>query len=354
MRASRLPSSSWQSLRIANRPVADRVADTELPGRISLGRCVRSSPRGGFTLIEVLAVVLVTSLVLSATISFYLNLTQQAARAAESTREVRRAAAIVDRVADDLEHSLLMKKPPDEDPLSRPWLFVAESEFGLPGELSSDQLKFIRRQIPRTSDGPASDVAMVAYTLHRSSHGENFELRRWSTSELPETLDRTYPLRDDPASFVVADDLRYFALRFRDEEGAWQDRWDSTQIADSSELPVAVEIEVALAPPAGRGGLAADGEPVHYTRQVALALRPIDLEELLRPKPFTITGQGTLGECIDLAKLGRSRIPGISPEDLAAVADAVRNAPTSPFGPYATALAGLPAVNPDCLRKHMM
>ena len=58
-------------------------------------------------------------------------------------------------------------------------------------------------------------------------------------------------------------------------------------------------------------------------------------------------GKLTLGECVDAAKLA-SGVPGMSPTDLAALADLVRKAPTSPFAPYASALAGLPAVNPKC------
>jgi hypothetical protein len=81
---------------------------------------------------------------------------------------------------------------------------------------------------------------MVAYTLQRSEDGERFELYRWATSELPESLDREFPPSDDPGSRLVADDLSYFALRFLDDAGEWRDRWDSTQVVDSSELPVAV------------------------------------------------------------------------------------------------------------------
>ena len=62
----------------------------------------------GFTLIEVLAVVLVTSLLLGATINFYINLTREAAHASENVREVRRASALLDRIAVDLEHTVLV------------------------------------------------------------------------------------------------------------------------------------------------------------------------------------------------------------------------------------------------------
>ena len=321
-----------------------------------------NAARSGFTLFEVLGVVLVTSLLLGAAISFFLNLTRQAARATESTREVRRAAALVDRIAADLEHTLLVKKPADADPLSRPWLFVAESRYSQPGaQRGADQLKFIRRDLPRSSDGPASDVAMVAYTLRRSEDGPNFELRRWSTSELPDSLDREFPRSDDPASLLVADDLSYFALRFLDEAGEWKDRWDSTQLVDSSELPIAVEIEVALAAPEGSASDAdseLDAEPIHYARAVELPLRPIDLEALLNPEEKEANvaqnedeeggakGQ-TLAECVDISKI--RGVASLPESEVAALAAAVQNTPAAAFAPYAAALAGNPAVNPDCL-----
>ena len=324
-----------------------------------------SSDRAGFTLIEVLAVVLVTAVLLGATINFYLNLTRQAAYASENVREVRRASALLDRIAVDLEHTVLVKKPAETDALTSPWLFLAESRFSQSGpEPGSDQIKFIRREIPRASAGPASDVAMVAYTLERSDENSNYVLRRWSRPDLPEGLEHDFPRSDDPASFVVADDLTHFALRFLDEGGQWHDRWDSTQVVDSADLPLAVEIEVALAPTNPDAAEAQEPEPVPYTRMVELPLRPLDLEAMLKkPEEETqVAGQEsgaggagtagtqgkTLGECIDLGKLGINGIPGLSQSDIATLAAAVQNSPAAAFAPYAAALEGHPAVNPDC------
>jgi hypothetical protein len=328
------------------------------------------SQRSGFTLFEVLGVMLVTALLLGAAISFYMNLTRQAARATENTREVRRAAALLDRIAADLEHTLLVKKPPEEDPLARPWLFVAEPRLPQPGgERGSDQLKFIRREVPRASDGPASDLAMVAYTLRRSDDGPNFELRRWSTTELPDSLERDFPRSDDPDSLLLADDVSYFALRFLDEAGAWRDRWDSTQIVDSSELPIAVEIEVALARPetsfSSSDPAAEPADPVHYAREVTLPLRPIDLEALLHPEDAeknateVAANEGapgapgrTLAECLDVSKLPIQGMEGLSASDVATLAAAVQNNPSGAFQQFASAFAALAAsgaVKPDCL-----
>jgi type II secretory pathway component PulJ len=326
------------------------------------GRRAKTS-ESGFTLFEVLGVMLVTALLLGATINFYIDLTRQATRASANTREVRRAASLVDRIAGDLEHTLLVKKPKEADALAHPWLFVAESRFSQSGaHPGSDQLKFIRREIPRASDGPASDVAMVAYTLERGEDGQNFALRRWSTSELPDSLDREFPRSDDPASLVVADDLSYFALRFLDGSGEWVSKWDSTELVESSELPVAVEIEVALAPPpAAPGAQTADEtEPLHYAREVELPLRPIDLEALLNPKGKEDVAQNdrdagkdgherTLAECVDVSKLASSA-PGISESDLATLSAALQKNAGMPFTKsMAAQYGGLAAVNKECL-----
>lgn len=312
----------------------------------------------GFTLIEVLAVVLVTSLVLTAAISFYLNLSRQAVHATESTREVRRASALIDRIASDLEHTLLVKKPKDVDPLSRPWLFVAEGHLSQAGApLGSDQLKFIRRDSPRTLEGPGSDVAMVAYTVHSSPDGSNLALRRWSRSELPDSLDREFPRADDPASLLIADNLSFFALRFLDETGQWTDHWDSTQLTDSSELPRAVEIEVAFYDRASREHSASpDASSVHYTRLVELPMRPLDLEALLKPpgdpedlgKRSGPLSTHTIAECIDFSKIDGGKIRGFSASDIAALTAVAQQNPAASFAPYAGAFKGHPAVNPDC------
>jgi hypothetical protein len=321
--------------------------------------------RLGFTLFEVLGVVLVTALLLGATISFYINLSRQATRAADNTREVRRAAAIVDRIATDLEHTLLVQKPAeDADVLSSPWLFVAAGRYSEPGPLrGSDQIKFIRREVPRASAGPASDVAMVAYTLSRSEEGDHFALRRWSSGELPRGLEAEFPRDDDPRSLLFADDIAMFSLRFLDEAGQWHEDWDSTQVADSSQLPAAVEINVALVP---RQPADADSdpdavvEPVPYARLVELPMRPIDLESLLNPKEKEGTDvaqnegdedkkQKTLGECVDITKLNNiGGVGGLSDSDLATLQAAVQNSPATSFAPYASLLSGHPAVNPDC------
>jgi prepilin-type N-terminal cleavage/methylation domain-containing protein len=337
--------------------------------------------RAGFTLIEVLAVLFLTALVLSAALTFYIDLSNDSTRAADTTREVRRATTLLDRVARDLERAVLVKKPDDVDPLAHPWIFLAEPHqlTEVVGEPGSDRIKFmLRSEPPRTQEGPSSDLSTVAYTLEEGEDGESFALHRWSSPRLPERLDREFPRADDPASLVLADGVSHFALRFLGDGGEWIDRWDSSQLVESSELPVAVEIELALAPPNGNGD--EEKEPLLYGRRVLLPMRPIDLVALLDPNQGA-SGEGaecesglSLADCIDWSKVGpmtggnppggpvigpggpvigpgeeQPGVPQLPTEgDLAGLADLLANAPNICWDEYRGLYAGHPAVKSEC------
>lgn len=239
----------------------------------------------GFTLIEVLAVVLLTSLVLGLAMDFYTDLSNASNRAAENTRELRRATAILDRVARDLQGAVLVKKPPEEDPLDHPWIFLGESRDST---LGSDHVKFVSwANHPRSREAHESDLAMVAFLTHEADDG-TLELLRWTSPRLPEGLDRDFPFLDDPNVTLLADGLDSFGVRFMGEDGGWVDQWDSSTIIESSELPLAVEIAVSIAPgTAGDDDVGfddpdAEDERIHR-RVVALPMRPIDLVALLDP-----------------------------------------------------------------------
>lgn len=240
-----------------------------------------SARRDGFSLIELMAVVVLVTLVFFVAVDFYRQLTSQAALAADRTRNARHAVAVLDRVARDLEASVLVKKPEGADPLSHPWLFLGEGDAGASG---SDRLKFVTRSPgPRTQDGADADVSLVAWLTAPSGDG-TLELRRWSSPRLPESLDRDFPPADE--SLVVARGLASFGVRFLNEDGEWKERWDSSQLADADALPLAAEIEVALLPTgtAAPSDAAAGAEAELFTRRVLLPVRPLDLKELITGK----------------------------------------------------------------------
>ncbi len=244
--------------------------------------------RSGFTLIEMLAVVLLTTLVLTVAISFFIDLSHASSGSTDRTRAARRATALLDRLARDLEGSTLIKKPKDTDPLEHPWLFLAESDGGGHG---AGRLKFMTRTgARRTSSEHESDLSVVAYSARPSADG-GVEVLRWSDPRLPEGLDREIPSDEAAGARVLASGIASFGVRLLDEKGAWHDVWDSSQLTDSSELPLAAEIEVSMLPPAGAAvttgsadaATAEAGAGRPFVRRVLIPVRPIDLEALLHP-----------------------------------------------------------------------
>ena len=229
--------------------------------------------RMGFTLIEVLAATLLTSIVISAAVAFFITLTDATTVATDRTREGRHAVAVLDRIARDLESSFLLVKPPDRDPIEHPWLFLAEDRYASGG---ADRLKFVTYSPSALrGDRPSTSLSVVAYWLRRAED-DRYELLRWSSPGLPEQLERDFPSDEDNA-MVLAEGLTRFSVRFLDEDGQWASEWDSSTVLRSSDLPVAAEVRIALSDESEDADLfSADAKGV-YSRGVMLPVRPIDL-----------------------------------------------------------------------------
>ena len=254
-----------------------------------------------------------TSLVFGVALNFYVDLSNQSQHASEATRGVRRAASLLDRLARDFESAVLEKKPADVDPLTHPWIFVAESSRH---ESGADRVRFVaRRPTDYRSAEAVSDMAVVSYALREGERGDDFELVRWSEPYVSTEFDPEFPLEDDPGALLFASGITHFALRFQREGGDWVEQWDSSQLVDSSALPVAVEIEVALGTGDAEG---AQRPPQSYRRLVLLPVRPLDLETLLDPVAYAALA-GEEGEqdcelkvvdCIDLSLLAGAGATG--------------------------------------------
>jgi len=238
-------------------------------------------PRAGFTLFEVLGVVFVTALVLGFATDYYIELSRASRRASENTRDVRHAAAILDRIARDFESTLLIAKPDEVDPLSHPWLFVAEAKDGDSG---ADHIKFDTRNFqPRRSEAHESDLTIVAYVTSPSQEGDGIDLYRWTSPQLPDGLDRSFPSPDDEASVLLAEGLTDFGVRFYDDAGEESDVWDSTTLAHSSTLPESVLITVGISD-RDEDEATDPEELLLFSRRILLPLRPLDLVTLLDPR----------------------------------------------------------------------
>ena len=198
----------------------------------------------GFTMIETMAVVIGLALVMTAVIGAYQAIQTQAFTASAATDGPRRATALLDRMAHEIESALLVKKPDTLDPLDHPWLFLAESQSNSDG---ADRVRFqTRSHRPRSNAAHASDLLDVAWFLTSAESGEGHDLWRWTSSQLPEQLDRRFPRTDADNTEAWARGIAQFGIRLLDAEGAWVDEWDSSTLVRSSQLPVAAEITVAF------------------------------------------------------------------------------------------------------------
>ena len=245
----------------------------------------QSHKRRGFTLLEVMAVIALIGVVFFIALNFYTDLSRAGTRASNNTRSVRRASAILDRVARDLEGTLLLVKPPEMDPFAWPWLFLGESRLG--GD-ASERLKFVtRNHNPTRTDSAETNLATVAYVVE-SRPDDSIALYRWTSPHLPESLDKDFPRGDDDGSFLLAEGLKSFGFQFLTEDGELRSEWDSSTILESGSLPVAVEIQLSLM--ADR--TSDQEEPLVYRRRVLIPIRPLDLVALADPNNPIFGGGG--------------------------------------------------------------
>jgi len=237
----------------------------------------RARQERAFTLLEMaLVAALVTSLLIFV-VQLSLEVTTKTVAASRHTRTGRQATALLDHISRDLEGATLIVRPPGTDPLSHPWLFLAESRGISEG---ADRIKFATRShVPSASAAHESDLAQVAYFLSPGDR-DGYELHRWTSSQLPESLDRRFPAPDDDGVTRFADRIESFGVRLMDQDGEWTDEWDSSTLLRSNDLPIAAEIWVSFLPDAESDAEGA-AELVQFQRKVLLPLRPFDLASLL-------------------------------------------------------------------------
>ena len=242
--------------------------------------------RKGFTLIEVMAVVALIGFVFFVALNFYTDLARASTRASDHTRDIRRASAILDRVARDIEGAMLLVRPPEMDPFAFPWIFLGETRLG--GD-ASERLKFVtRNHNPTRTDAAETNLATIAYTVE-SRPDDSIALYRWTSSHLPESLDKSFPREGDDGSFLLAEGLQTFGFSFLGEDGELRREWDSSTVIESNSLPLAVEIQLSMMP----DRTSDEEEPPVYRRKVLIPVRPLDLAALADPNdPIFGTGEG--------------------------------------------------------------
>jgi prepilin-type N-terminal cleavage/methylation domain-containing protein len=226
----------------------------------------------GFTLLEMLAVIALTALVLTAAADYYVDLSRAGNEATEKIRDTRRAARLLDRLAHEIEGTVLVVKPPELDPIRHPWLFLAEADDTSEG---AQRVKFVTRSHRPPSDTlRQQDLAVVSYVAEDDGDG-GMVLWRTASPHLPEELDLSFPRDELDGAQILSEDLAAFGLQFLTEDGEWVARFASSTLLQSGQLPRAAEIELAFLEEDDLGDWV---EGTRYRRRVVLPLRPLDIE----------------------------------------------------------------------------
>jgi type II secretory pathway component PulJ len=260
----------------------------------------------GFTLLEMLSAVFLATVVLVLVSSIFGENARQRSVASERLRVETTASTALDRIADDLEASILLKRPAERDPRTHAWRFIAED----PGDLGARTVRFQTQNVSRSNLAEHSTTWVeVVYFLADEeiddpSADPHFTLWRWQSNRIPGDSDRRWPEPGEPGTARVAEGLADFGVRLIDAEGALLDEWDSTFAAEDAALPAGAEIALVLFRAARPG----EGEPGQievpgriHGRTVTLAMpTPIDVAALIELSEGTSDPEcGTIADCAD-------------------------------------------------------
>lgn len=286
----------------------------------------------GFTLMEVMAAIFLTSIVTAFAVSFYINISDSNTRATQMMRQGIRATAILNRLSRDLDGTSLVVKAEEEDPLDHPWYFVAESDMAFDG---SDRIRFIsRNHTPGASSTHTSDLIQIAYQVVPEEDG-SLSLYRWTLPSLPESYEPSFPSVEEEGNFIVAEGIESLFLQFMTESGEWVPSWDSTQVERSGQLPIAILIDLIMLPEGTDWEEERDEESRgRFTRQLNLRNRPLDLPAMILAKQEADAlnaggGVGLGGRARDTDEEGLD-LDGDGIPDLSASGDADWDTPAAP------------------------
>jgi prepilin-type N-terminal cleavage/methylation domain-containing protein len=204
--------------------------------------------RLGFTLIEVMAAVFLSSIVITVAVSFQINLGSATAAARERLRTQRQAVGLLDRISRDLASTYFIAASDRLKAGIHPWIFLTGRDFTT--EEKSDKVKFITRNYqPQSLDRHASDLAVVAYYLVEQENRPGYQLMRWRETHMPQEYDPSFPADNDPDATVVGENIASFNLTLIDNSGSELPEWSSARRRGRNSLPIAVRIEISMLDP---------------------------------------------------------------------------------------------------------
>jgi general secretion pathway protein J len=200
----------------------------------------------GFTLIEIMIALVITSLVLTMVYSSFSAVMDTRERVMKASDLDTTARLVLTRLTRELESAFLVKRPEELPPESRYTIFEGSQENV--DQRPADRISFTTfAHVKRGVDADESDQALISYEVEalpaEPGYAEPLALirREWRRIAPPGET-QFY----EPRPIPLAEDIQGFRVRFLDEEGEWVEDWNSTDIRMLDLLPVAVEITLTL------------------------------------------------------------------------------------------------------------
>ena len=241
----------------------------------------------GFTLLEILVAIALTSVIMLFAVQIFRQITQTQDRARPDRSRDLPALVFLDRIERELTGATLRIKPDEIDRLSFPWLFAAEDRVF--GSNDSDALRFVTQTPARAPGQHDGGLRVVHYALAEAPEDDTrLDLYRFE-ERLPPNLRKEIRIEDGSP---VLEDVHVFRLRFSDGVD-WSDSWDSTAISQLDRLPGSVEVAIQLYEEDELGEWLPGPE---HTRVIELPLQPF-----ARPDPVAEQGCATgptVEECL--------------------------------------------------------
>ena len=195
------------------------------------GRKMRA--RAGFTLVELLAALIITSLLIVALVTVLGTAFFMRDSTTAQLEETDQSASILDVLKSDLTQ------------LTPPGELLAGAILGElieeSGGIRADSLEFYTASAPLEHDEPWGDIQKVVYSLREPEDEKEFrgyELVREVTRNLLPSLE------EESEEVVLLDAVKSLEFQYYAEE-TWQDSWDSSSNDDAPPSAVCVRIELA-------------------------------------------------------------------------------------------------------------
>ncbi len=228
--------------------------------------------RDGFTLVEMLIVIGITALLVTAAVQAHLGIRRAQERAGRGLLRDRAAEVFLDRIESELLGTVMVVRPQGTDRLSHPFVFFGENAFT--SEADADAVRFVTRNPARAAlDSTGAGLRLVTYVADASEEAGLTLVRE--EQPLPTNLQKEPIVEEGQA---VLEEVALFRVRYLDDQAeVWREWWDSTDVRLIDRLPSAVEVTVAFLQENDVGELHPGPE---HPRLVPLPVRPFDFEAL--------------------------------------------------------------------------